>query len=89
MMHDKDSTTFDCSRAMEQLFEMLDGELTGDRERRLREHINSCPHCFSHADFEQRFLAAVHAAKERGGCPGALRARVIEALKAEGLQGLA
>lgn len=87
MRNDQDPTMLDCSRAMAQLFELLDGELTSDRERRLREHISSCPDCFTHADFEQRFLAALHSAKQRECCPGALRTKVLEALKAEGLQG--
>lgn len=75
----------DCGSAMAKLFDMLDGELTADREREVRSHITSCPDCFTHADFERRFLAALHAARADGGCPGSLRSKVMDALRAEGL----
>lgn len=77
----------DCGKALSQLFDMLDGELTPEREQRLREHITSCPHCFSEADFEQRFLEALRKARREGACPDALRDRVLGALRAEGFAG--
>ena len=39
----------DCRSAMDRLFEMLDGELTPERERQVRAHIVGCPGCFAHA----------------------------------------
>lgn len=83
--HDDDAPIKDCGGAMKKLFDMLDGELTAEREREVRSHITSCPDCFTHADFEQRFLAALQAARKDGGCPGSLRSRVMDALRAEGL----
>lgn len=77
----------DCGKAMSQLFDLLDGELTPEREQRLREHITDCPHCFTEADFEKRFLEAVRKARRDGACPGALRDRVMGALRAEGFAG--
>lgn len=75
----------DCRGAMAELFDLLDGELTPEREQRIREHISACPECFTHADFERRFLAALHSARSEVGAPGALRVRVLDALRAEGL----
>lgn len=83
--HDDSAPIKDCGSAMTKLFDMLDGELTPEREREVRSHINSCPDCFTHADFEQRFLAALHAARTDGGCPGSLRTKVMDALRSEGL----
>lgn len=83
--HDDGAPIKDCGSAMMKLFDMLDGELTAEREREVRSHISSCPDCFTHADFEQRFLAALQAARDGTGCPGSLRTKVIEALRAEGL----
>jgi anti-sigma factor (TIGR02949 family) len=79
----------DCRGAMEQLFDMLDGELTPEVERQMRTHMSGCPHCFTQADFERRFLEALRAARNAGVAPGALRDRVISALRAEGFHGAA
>lgn len=85
--NDPNDEMVDCGRAMAQLFDLLDGELTAEREQRLREHITGCPHCFSEADFEKRFLGALRSARREGAAPGALRERVMHALRAEGLAG--
>lgn len=82
-----DDATPDCRGAMTRLFELLDGELTPERERAVRAHITGCPGCFAHADFEERFLKAVHRAREAGTCPQEVRARVLAALRADGWQG--
>jgi len=74
----------DCTTAMDRLFDLLDGELTPEREREVRSHITGCPDCFTHADFEQRFLAAVAAARMSGAAPEALRSRVMDALRTAG-----
>lgn len=86
-MSPDDQPMGDCSGAMERLFDLLDGELTPDRERQVRDHITGCPDCFSHADFEKRFLAAVAAARRSGAAPDTLRARVMEALRTAGWSG--
>ena len=77
----------DCDGAMEQLFELLDGELTPEVERRVRSHIASCPNCFTHADFEKRFLAALHAACGDGVAPKQCREKVMNALRTVGFTG--
>ena len=80
------SAELDCRGAMERLFELLDGELTPERERKVRSHITGCPGCFAHAGFEERFLKALRTARA-GDCPSALRERVLSALRADGWEG--
>ncbi len=77
----------DCRGAMARLFDLLDGELTPARELKVRAHITGCPGCFAHADFEERFLKAVRTAREAGAASGALRERVLQALRADGWTG--
>lgn len=91
MMQNDNHPPVDCAQALDKLFDLLDGELTPDVESRIRAHVSGCSHCFSNADFEKRFLDAVHAARvaEGQGVTGVasvkLRARVLDALRAEGL----
>ncbi len=81
-----DTDVVDCRSAMERLFELLDGELTPDRERQVRAHIVGCPGCFAHADFEERFLKAVRTARI-SGASASLRERVLSSLREQGWTG--
>ncbi|MBX7120188.1 MAG: zf-HC2 domain-containing protein [Gemmatimonadaceae bacterium] len=91
MMHDHQAhghhrhDGVDCDAALSQLFDFLDGELDDSLESRLRSHVERCKPCFERADFEKRFLEAVHAARVTETCPKALRERVLATLRAEGL----
>lgn len=80
-----DHPKLDCNAALEQLFDFLDGECAEEVESRLKAHVARCRHCFERADFERRFLEAVHAARAGETCPKALRERVIATLRAQGL----
>jgi anti-sigma factor (TIGR02949 family) len=90
-MQNNDQSSVDCAQAMDKLFDLLDGELTPDVEAKIHAHVSGCSHCFAQAEFEKRFLAAVHSARvaEGQGVTGAasaqLRARVLDALRVEGL----
>ena len=94
MMHQHDShphghgpahESVDCDAALESLFDFLDGELDDSLETKLKAHVQLCKPCFEHAEFERRFLAAVQAARDEELCPKALRERVLNTLRAEGL----
>jgi anti-sigma factor (TIGR02949 family) len=87
MMHEQARPSMDCAGAKERLFDLLDGELDDTTMDRMRRHIAECRGCFDRSDFERRFLAAVQAVRDAGLCPGALRERVLAALRAEGWQG--
>lgn len=86
MTLDPDSP-IDCKAAAERMFDLLDGELTADIEQRMRAHIVGCPHCFTVADFEKRFLEALTKARATGCAPGALRDKVLSQLRAVGFSG--
>jgi anti-sigma factor (TIGR02949 family) len=74
----------ECDRVMTKVFDLPDGELTPDKEKELRSHITSCPDCFTSHDFEQRFKAALQAARGIVQCPEGLRNKLMSALRAEG-----
>jgi anti-sigma factor (TIGR02949 family) len=76
----------DCGKALQQLFDFLDGELTPERMALVRQHIDGCGHCLDHAEFERRFLKALNDTKEHRCCPEAVRAKVLSSLQAAGLR---
>lgn len=77
----------DCVAAVRQLWDFLDDELTDERMAAVREHLRDCSACLPHAEFGERFLAALHETREDRTCPAVVRARVLEALRAAGLTG--
>lgn len=74
----------DCRMVLRQLWEYLDGELDTERERAVREHLDLCARCYPHYDFEKAFLQAIAASRDTASAPASLRARVEQALRAEG-----
>lgn len=76
----------DCESVMRQLWDYLDGELTSDRMTAIRGHIELCKRCYPQYEFEQSFLAAVAARGQQHSAPQQLRARVSDALRAQGLR---
>jgi len=75
----------DCGKALQQLFDFLDDELTPERMASVREHLEGCGHCLDHAEFERRFLMALQATREERRCPAEVRAKVMASLRAAGL----
>ena len=65
----------DCSDALHELYEYLDGELTDDRRTVIAQHLTACGECFEAFDFQAE-LKAVIAHKCRDEVPDALKARV-------------
>ena len=72
-----------CTKAMAQLDEYLKQELTPDLAAEVRRHLEHCRPCFSHARFEENFLSMMEGCCRRETCPTDLRARILEALRAE------
>jgi anti-sigma factor (TIGR02949 family) len=75
----------DCESVMRQLWDYLDGELTSDRMTAIRTHLELCKRCYPQYEFEQSFLAAVGAHRRQHSDPPRMRARVADALRAQGL----
>jgi anti-sigma factor (TIGR02949 family) len=74
-----------CEHVMERLWEFVDGELPGDEEQAVREHLEMCGRCFPQYDWHRAYARFVHSAAKRMDNP-ALRRRVFEALLRESAQ---
>jgi mycothiol system anti-sigma-R factor len=72
----------DCSDALHELYEYLDGELTDDRRTVIAQHLTACGECFEAFDFQAE-LKAVIAHKCRDEVPETLKARVAFLLEDE------
>jgi anti-sigma factor (TIGR02949 family) len=77
-----DDDEMDCNRALVQLYQFLDGELTSERRERIEVHLNGCQHCFSSFDFEQELRIVVRS-KLQTECPPGLVQRIIALLEVE------
>jgi anti-sigma factor (TIGR02949 family) len=73
---------FDCGKAKALLDDYLKKEVTPELAAEIRRHLEHCPPCFSQAQFEANFLAAVETHGRRDTCPGKVRARILAALEA-------
>ena len=76
----------DCVKAMTHLADCLKRELTPELMVEVRQHIEHCRDCFTCARFEESFLAMLETRAGRETCPGKLRARILEMLRAEAEQ---
>jgi anti-sigma factor (TIGR02949 family) len=70
---------------MERLWEFVDGELPGDEEQAVREHLEMCGRCFPQYDWHRAYARFVRSAAKRMDNP-ALRRRVFAALLRESAQ---
>lgn len=78
----------ECEAVVRRLWPYIDGALADADRERVAHHLEFCAGCASHFDFARAFLDAV--ARAQAGAPAAeiepLRARVLEALAAEGFK---
>jgi mycothiol system anti-sigma-R factor len=75
-----------CGEAVERVFEWLDGELEPEAARRIGEHLEVCARCYPVVRFERAFRSALDRACRCQKTPEGVRAGVLEALEAEGLE---
>jgi anti-sigma factor (TIGR02949 family) len=73
----------DCREAKDRLQDYLKRELTPELAVEVRVHIERCRSCFHHARFEEQFLRMLEERARHETCPGALRERILQALRAE------
>jgi mycothiol system anti-sigma-R factor len=71
----------DCQVMLEKLHQYVDRELTEGELRSVKQHLDDCPPCQRHFDFEERFKVLVHrkACPERA--PQQLLTRILGSLK--------
>jgi mycothiol system anti-sigma-R factor len=72
----------DCSEAVRQLYDYLDGELTEERRHEIAEHLDYCSPCSGAAEFEAE-LRHVIADRCRDRVPDSLLQRVADCIEAE------
>jgi len=72
----------DCDRALIELYEFLDGELTVERRERIEFHLHGCQHCFASFDFEQELRLVVRS-KLQSEIPPTLRDRITRLIDFE------
>ena len=77
----------DCREAKDRLQDYLKRELTPMLAVEVRAHLERCRSCFRHSRFEERFLLMLEEHARRGTCPGEVRERVLQALRAEAERG--
>jgi anti-sigma factor (TIGR02949 family) len=73
-----------CAEAVRVLWDYLDTELDAVLRERVREHLVECAHCRDHYTFEGNFLRAVEGLMDQPIDTTALRARILDALRARG-----
>lgn len=76
----------DCARALQRLWDYLDGRLPGVTGAQIASHIEECPPCARHFHVERAFLDAVRTLRRHEPGFDALRDRVRAALRNEGLK---
>lgn len=72
-----------CAEAVDNLYALLDEELTDDVRERVRLHFDNCPNCFPLYRFERSFSRFLKARKAASAAPTNLRRQVFEKLLLE------
>jgi mycothiol system anti-sigma-R factor len=80
---DFDVAAWPCDAVIEHIFEFLDGELPGEADAAVREHITHCIGCLGLVRRDQLFLDFLARRARHVPAPPALRARVAELLARE------
>ena len=76
------TTPPDCVRALDALQDLLRHEADPATAAAVERHLAACAPCRRHAEFETRFRAVLKRAADEK-CPGAVRARLLTALRKE------
>jgi anti-sigma factor (TIGR02949 family) len=75
---------YTCDEALRRLEDYLDGELSADDLRRVREHLDTCAPCTSQFGFESSVLEGIRARLRRTDLPPDLMERIRRLLDAGG-----
>jgi mycothiol system anti-sigma-R factor len=67
----------DCSRALMQVFEYLDGEMGPDDCAGIREHLAQCGQCLKEYDIDQMLKTLVHRSCTSEVAPTQLRMQIM------------
>jgi anti-sigma factor (TIGR02949 family) len=75
----------DCRRALEWLYDYLDGEVSERDGQYVRRHVELCEHCLKRFHYEGDLLKRIREAAEKSRAPASLRKKV--AMICRGQQG--
>lgn len=89
MNADSDDTPsrIDCESAAKALYDFLDGHMPSDGMEAVQRHVDTCRGCAEHFVFSQRVLSLLPGSLPLTEAPHALRARILDSLRAEGYGG--
>ena len=76
----------DCRIAALALYDFLDGHLADATMASVQHHVDFCAECAPHFDFARRIMALLPSSLPIDASTTALRARIVESLRAEGFQ---
>jgi anti-sigma factor (TIGR02949 family) len=74
----KDPGEMDCRKAINELYNYLDEELTVEVQASVRSHLEHCEHCFGHYEFERTFLRFLEARCRAQCAPPELKKKIFE-----------
>jgi mycothiol system anti-sigma-R factor len=80
-MNTADNGCVNCAGAMDRLHEYVDRELTASELQEVRRHLDDCPPCQRHFDFEEQLKLLVHRKACPETAPATLLTRVLGSLK--------
>ncbi|MGH7532907.1 MAG: zf-HC2 domain-containing protein [Gemmatimonadales bacterium] len=70
----------DCSRALDELQDVLRGECTPETADAVRKHLDACTHCLKHVAFEERFLELLKSCAGKR-IPEDVRERLLQSVR--------
>ena len=73
----------DCSRALDELQDVLRGEATPETADAVRKHLDACAPCLQHVAFEERFLALLKSCAGQR-IPEDVRERLLKRIRSSG-----
>lgn len=76
----KEREMISCQEAAEKVYEYLDGELEGETNEQVREHIAMCKRCYPYFNFERIFLDHIRGQGHRAEKSEALEKKVLRML---------
>jgi len=76
-MNSEELEGFDCSRALLQVYEYLDGEMGPDDCAKVREHLAQCGPCLKEYDVDQMLKTLVHRSCGCESAPTELRLQIM------------
>ena len=77
----------DCRKAMQQLWQYIDGALAAGDTEAVRAHIADCALCRPHDEWERRLLRQLSSVRRDHDDLAGLRINVLQALRRAGMPG--